>query len=78
MAASTAGKKGPELSKAEYLKRYLSGDDGVKKTKDKLKKKRRKVPGKGWVFCRFLIEVSSAMLFMLAIKLAEMLAVSEK
>lgn len=47
MAASTAGKKGPELSKAEYLKRYLSGDDGVKKTKDKLKKKRRKVPGKG-------------------------------
>lgn len=47
MAASTSGEKGPELSKAEYLKRYLSGDDGVKKTKDKLKKKRRKAPGKG-------------------------------
>lgn len=47
MAASTGGKKGAELSKAEYLKRYLSGDDGAKKTKDKLKKKRRRVPGKG-------------------------------
>lgn len=58
MAASTSGGKGPELSKAEYLKRYLSGDDGVKKTKDKLKKKRRKVPGKGWVFCHNSIEIS--------------------
>lgn len=47
MAAFTVSKKGPELSKAEYLKRYLSADEGVKKTKDKVKKKRRKVPGKG-------------------------------
>lgn len=47
MAAATGGKKGPELSKAEYLKRYLSGDDGDKKAKDKLKKKRRKIAGKG-------------------------------
>lgn len=47
MAASTVSKKGPELSKAEYLKRYLSADEGVQKTKDKVKKKRRKVPGKG-------------------------------
>lgn len=57
MAASTGVKNGPELSKAEYLKRYLSGDDGDKKPKDKLKKKRRKVVGKGWVFCLFVIKV---------------------
>lgn len=49
MAASAGVGKGPELSKAEYLKRYLSGDEDAKKTKGKLKKKRRKVPGKGWV-----------------------------
>lgn len=53
MAASTVGKKGAELSKAEYLKRYLSGDEGDKKAKDKLKKKRRKIAGKGWVFSGF-------------------------
>ncbi|KAG7217271.1 hypothetical protein INR49_027815 [Caranx melampygus] len=47
MAAFTGVGKGPELSKAEYLKRYLSGDEDAKKTKGKLKKKRRKVPGKG-------------------------------
>ncbi|XP_061755361.1 BUD13 homolog [Nerophis ophidion] len=38
---------GLALSKAEYLKRYLSADDDAKKSKDKLKKKRRKPAGKG-------------------------------
>ncbi|CAJ1063962.1 BUD13 homolog [Xyrichtys novacula] len=47
MAASTESKKGAELSKAEYLKRYLSGGEDEKKSKGKLKKKRRKVPGHG-------------------------------
>ncbi|XP_061557677.1 BUD13 homolog [Phycodurus eques] len=47
MAASGTCIKGAELSKAEYLKRYLSNDDDAKKSKGKLKKKRRKVPGKG-------------------------------
>ncbi|XP_077402534.1 BUD13 homolog isoform X1 [Vanacampus margaritifer] len=47
MAASTASIKGAELSKAEYLKRYLSNDGDAKKSKGKLKKKRRKIPGKG-------------------------------
>lgn len=47
MAASTGSSKGPELSKAEYLKRYLSADEDAKKSKGKLKKKRRKVPDKG-------------------------------
>ncbi|KAG8008600.1 BUD13-like protein [Nibea albiflora] len=47
MAASTGSSKGPELSKAEYLKRYLSADGDDKKSKGKLKKKRRKVPEKG-------------------------------
>ncbi|XP_074467978.1 BUD13 homolog isoform X2 [Sebastes fasciatus] len=47
MAASTGSSKGSELSKAEYLKRYLSADEDAKKSKGKLKKKRRKVPEKG-------------------------------
>ncbi|XP_028277251.1 BUD13 homolog isoform X2 [Parambassis ranga] len=47
MAASVGSKKGPELSKAEYLKRYLSADEDPKKSKGKIKKKRRKLPGKG-------------------------------
>ncbi|KAM7374342.1 hypothetical protein PAMP_007008 [Pampus punctatissimus] len=47
MAASFGSTKGPELSKAEYLKRYLSTDEDSKKSKGKLKKKRRKVPEKG-------------------------------
>ncbi|XP_044227262.1 BUD13 homolog [Thunnus albacares] len=47
MAASFGSGKGPELSKAEYLKRYLSTDEDAKKSKGKLKKKRRKVPEKG-------------------------------
>ncbi|KAL6098616.1 bud13 [Pungitius sinensis] len=46
MAASTSSKV-PELSKAEYLKRYLSADKDAKKSKGKLKKKRRKIPEKG-------------------------------
>ncbi|KAM6911087.1 BUD13 homolog [Lycodopsis pacificus] len=46
MAASTSS-EGPELSKAEYLKRYLSADEDDKKSKGKLKKKRRKLPEKG-------------------------------
>ncbi|XP_070838910.1 BUD13 homolog isoform X2 [Chaetodon trifascialis] len=47
MAALTGSSKRPELSKAEYLKRYLSADEDTKKSKEKPKKKRRKVPGKG-------------------------------
>ncbi|CAK6953859.1 BUD13 homolog [Scomber scombrus] len=47
MAASFGSSKGPELSKAEYLKRYLSADEDAKKSKGKLKKKRPKAPGKG-------------------------------
>lgn len=47
MAATFGSSKGPELSKAEYLKRYLSADEDAKKSKGKLKKKRRKVPEKG-------------------------------
>ncbi|XP_057676982.1 BUD13 homolog isoform X2 [Corythoichthys intestinalis] len=47
MAASVTSVKVGELSKAEYLKRYLSNDDDAKKSKGKLKKKRRKVTGKG-------------------------------
>ncbi|XP_051256632.1 BUD13 homolog isoform X2 [Dicentrarchus labrax] len=47
MAASTGSTKGPELSKAEYLKRYLSADGDGKKSKGKVKKKRRKVPERG-------------------------------
>ncbi|XP_042355173.1 BUD13 homolog isoform X2 [Plectropomus leopardus] len=47
MAALTGSSKKPELSKAEYLKRYLSADDDAKKSKGKLKKKRRKVPERG-------------------------------
>uniref|UniRef100_A0A3P8UD05 BUD13 homolog n=1 Tax=Amphiprion percula TaxID=161767 RepID=A0A3P8UD05_AMPPE len=47
MAASTGSKKGPELSKAEYLKRYLSAGDDSKKSTGKIKKKRRKVPERG-------------------------------
>ncbi|CAL8268033.1 unnamed protein product [Merluccius merluccius] len=52
MAASTGGTKGTEISKAEYLKRYLSaGDDEKKKkkqhSKGKVKKKRIKIPERG-------------------------------
>ncbi|KAM9847181.1 BUD13 homolog [Aulostomus maculatus] len=47
MAASSVSSKGSELSKAEYLKRYLSTDQDGKKSKGKLKKKRRMAPGKG-------------------------------
>ncbi|KAM4619820.1 BUD13 homolog [Polymixia lowei] len=47
MAASTDSSKRAELSKAEYLKRYLSADEDAKKSKGKVKKKRSKVPGKG-------------------------------
>ncbi len=54
MAASTGS---GQVSKAEYLKRYLSADENVKKPKGKLKKKRRKVQEKGWVFGHFLIEL---------------------
>ncbi|KAK7926138.1 hypothetical protein WMY93_008448 [Mugilogobius chulae] len=46
MAASVGTSKATELSKAEYLKRYLSGED-TKKSKGKLKKKRPKLQGKG-------------------------------
>ncbi|XP_029375455.1 BUD13 homolog [Echeneis naucrates] len=47
MAAFASGGKGSEVSKAEYLKRYLSVDDDANRTKGKLKKKRRKVPERG-------------------------------
>lgn len=47
MAAFTGGTKSAELSKAEYLKRYLSAGDDVKASKGKVKKKRIKVPVRG-------------------------------
>uniref|UniRef100_A0AAQ6INY8 BUD13 homolog n=1 Tax=Anabas testudineus TaxID=64144 RepID=A0AAQ6INY8_ANATE len=47
MAAFTGSSKETGLSKAEYLKRYLSAEEDPKKSKGKLKKKRRKVPEKG-------------------------------
>lgn len=48
MASSTSGKTlSTELSKAEYLKRYLSAEDDAKNTKGKIKKKRQKITGKG-------------------------------
>ncbi|XP_041865266.1 BUD13 homolog isoform X2 [Melanotaenia boesemani] len=47
MAASTSSSKVAELTKAEYLKRYLSADEGSKKSKVKIKKKRPKVPERG-------------------------------
>ncbi|CAL1573490.1 unnamed protein product [Knipowitschia caucasica] len=46
MAASVGTNKATELSKAEYLKRYLSGEDG-KKSKGNAKKKRPKLQGRG-------------------------------
>ncbi|XP_053296994.1 BUD13 homolog isoform X1 [Pleuronectes platessa] len=47
MAASAVRGEGSELSRAEYLKRYLSTDEDAKKSKGKLKKKRNKVPARG-------------------------------
>ncbi|XP_077447753.1 BUD13 homolog [Stigmatopora argus] len=47
MAASSTSVNIGELSKAEYLKRYLSNDDDAKKSKGKPKKKRCKVAGRG-------------------------------
>ncbi|XP_050949599.1 BUD13 homolog [Labeo rohita] len=48
MATSTGLSKSAALSKADYLKRYLSGDEAGKKSKEKkLKKKRPKPTGKG-------------------------------
>uniref|UniRef100_H2V3P3 BUD13 homolog n=1 Tax=Takifugu rubripes TaxID=31033 RepID=H2V3P3_TAKRU len=47
MAAFESVSKSTELSKAEYLKRYLSEENDAKKSKGKLKKKKRKVTGKG-------------------------------
>ncbi|TNM84875.1 hypothetical protein fugu_009053 [Takifugu bimaculatus] len=47
MAAFKSVSKSTELSKAEYLKRYLSEENDAKKSKGKLKKKKRKVTGKG-------------------------------
>ena len=47
MAAVSGTSTGAEISKAEYLKRYLSTDEDAKKSKGKIKKKRRKVPGRG-------------------------------
>lgn len=48
MAASTGSSKSSTLSKADYLKRYLSGDGDSKKSKEKkLKKKRIPQHGKG-------------------------------
>lgn len=49
MAASAGSSKGAEISKAEYLKRYLSVDEDAKKSKGKVKKKRSKVSDKRWV-----------------------------
>ncbi|KAG7516161.1 hypothetical protein JOB18_024321 [Solea senegalensis] len=47
MAAFPGSTKGAELSKAEYLKRYLSAGEDDKKSKGKIKKKRRQVPERG-------------------------------
>ncbi|TRY99640.1 hypothetical protein DNTS_004830 [Danionella cerebrum] len=47
MAASTSLSKGTALTKADYLKRYLSTDDGKKSKEKKIKKKRPKPMGKG-------------------------------
>ncbi|KAM6907400.1 BUD13 homolog [Xenentodon cancila] len=47
MASSTSSIKPMEVSKAEYLKRYLSADEDGRKSKEKVKKKRRKAPGRG-------------------------------
>lgn len=70
MAASADKSKRPELSKAEYLKRYLSTNEGDKKSKGKIKKKSRKVPQKGWVRVNVLTEILTGMFCMIAIKLA--------
>lgn len=49
MAASeSALSASASISKAEYLKRYLSNDEGGKKSKEnKVKKKRPKFAGRG-------------------------------
>lgn len=48
MASSTSGTTlSTELSKSEYLKRYLSAENDVKNTKGKIKKKKHKITGKG-------------------------------
>ncbi|XP_073680952.1 BUD13 homolog [Garra rufa] len=47
MATSTGLSKSAALSKADYLKRYLSGDEAGKKSKEKKLKKRPKPTGKG-------------------------------
>ncbi|RVE63812.1 hypothetical protein OJAV_G00140270 [Oryzias javanicus] len=44
--AAVGSKSGPELSKAEYLKRYLSADENNGGSKGKVKKKRKKLPEK--------------------------------
>lgn len=75
MDASADKTKRPELSKAEYLKRYLSTDEGDKKSKGKIKKKRRTVPQKGWVRVNVLTEILTGMFRVLAIKLAAVAAV---
>lgn len=50
MAASTGTSKSGTLSKADYLKRYLSGNGDSKKSKEKKTKKKRILqPGKGSV-----------------------------
>lgn len=47
MAVSSVSSSVAGLSKAEYLKRYLSADEDGKKAKGKIKKKRPKVVKKG-------------------------------
>ncbi|XP_047234798.1 BUD13 homolog isoform X2 [Girardinichthys multiradiatus] len=47
MATTTSNSKGAELSKAEYLKRYMSADNDSSKSKGKIKKKRCNVPERG-------------------------------
>ncbi|XP_047463839.1 BUD13 homolog [Mugil cephalus] len=47
MAASSGTSKRSELSKAEYLKRYLSAEEDPQKSIGKIRKKRRTVPEKG-------------------------------
>lgn len=74
MAASTSS-KASELSKAEYLKRYLSADKDGKKAKGKLKKKLRKMHEKGWVDGNVVIQL---VVCVLAVKLAEVAALAPR
>lgn len=77
MAASTSSNV-PELSKAEYLKRYLSADKDAKKAKGNLKKKRRKIHEKGWVNGNVLIKLFGQVVCVLAVELTAVAAAASR